>query len=320
MNNLLAKPLSFEDSAPVRETSEAMRNGVMLAVAYGDLFDYAMRVEEVQRYLVGVRADIATVKQLLWEETSQTKRLSQQGDLVCLAGREGLFEVRKERKAIAEKHWRAAGAYGRILAGVPFVRMVAVTGSLAVDNLEAGGDIDYLVVTAPGRLWLCRALAILVVRWAAQRGEHLCPNYFLSQNRLASSSKDFYNAHELAQMVPLNNVELYARMRTSNPWTQWYLPNAQGAPQNRPPGRIKRWVRPAQRLGEAGLSGWVGDRLEDWEMQRKIARFNRQAAEGAETDFCAEQCKGHFEGHAGRAMAEFARRVERLGIPLPDLW
>ncbi len=318
MNSLLATPLSLEGSAPARETSEAMRSGILLAVAYGDVFDYAMRVEEVQRYLVGVHAGMTAVRQLLWEETSQTKRLNQQGDLVCLAGRERLFEVRKERKAIAEKHWRAAGAYGRILAGVPFVRMVAVTGSLAVENLEAGGDIDYLVVTTPGRLWLCRALAILVVRWAAQRGEHLCPNYFLSQNSLASSSKDFYNAHELAQMVPLNNLELYARMRASNPWTQWYLPNAQGAPQRRLPGSIKRWVRPAQRLGEASLSGWVGGKLENWEMQRKIARFNQQAAGGAETDFCAEQCKGHFEGHAGWAKEEFARRVERLGISVPD--
>jgi hypothetical protein len=320
MTGLPATPLSLEGIAPACEASEAIRSGILLAVAYGDVFDYAMTVEEVQRYLVGVRAGMAAVKQLLWEETSQTKRLSQQGDLVCLAGREALFEVRKERKAIAEKHWEAAGAYGRILAGVPFVRMVAVTGSLAVDNLEAGGDIDYLVVTAAGRLWLCRALSILVVRWAAQRGERLCPNYFLSQNSLASDSKDLYTAHELAQMVPLNNMGLYARIRASNPWTQWYLPNAQGAQQRRLPGRIKRWVGPVQRLGEAGLSGWLGGSLENWEMRRKIARFNRQPAEGAETDFCAEQCKGHFEGHAGRAMAEFARRVERLGIPVSDLW
>ena len=320
MTNLLATPLSLEGSAPGREASEAIRNGILLAIAYGDVFDYAMTAEEVQRYLVGARAGMAAVKKLLWEETSRTKRLSQQGDLVCLAGREALFEVRKERKAITEKHWRAAGAYGRILAGLPFVRMIAVTGSLAVDNLEPEGDIDYLVVTAAGRLWLCRALAILVVRWAALRGEHLCPNYFLSQDSLASSSKDLYTAHELAQMVPLNNMELYARMRASNRWTQWYLPNAQSAPQRRLPGRIKRWVGLAQRLGEAGLSGWMGGRLENWEMRRKIARFDRQPAVGAETDFCAEQCKGHFEGHAGRAMAEFARQVERLGIPVSDLW
>lgn len=294
-----------------------MRNGLLLAVAYGDVFDYAMRVEEIQRYLVGVRASIAAVKQLLWEEANQTTRLSQQDGLVCLAGREALFEIRRERQAMAEKRWQAARAYGRILAGLPFARMVAVTGSLAVDNLEAGGDIDYLVVTAPGRVWLCRAMAILVVRWAAQRGERLCPNYFTSQDNLASEPEDLYNAHELAQMVPLNNMELYARMRASNAWTQRYLPNARSAPKRTSPEDTTRGVKPVQRLAEASLCGWLGGSLENWEMRRKIARFERQrAAWDKETNFCTEQCKGHFEGHAGWAMAEFDKRVKRLGIPL----
>jgi hypothetical protein len=316
MTNRLDTRLALTSLADASEEIEAMRSGLLLAVAYGDVFDYAMRVEEIQRYLVGVRAGIRAVKQLLWEEAKQAKRLSQQDGLVCLAGREALFEIRRERQAMAEKHWQAARAYGRILAGLPFARMVAVTGSLAVDNLEADGDIDYLVVTAPGRVWLCRAMAILVVRWAAQRGHRLCPNYFISQDKLASEPEDLYNAHELAQMVPLNNLELYKRMRASNPWTQRYLPNAQSAPRHTLAKDTKRWEGQAQRLAEAGLSGRLGGGLENWEMKRKIARFERQqAARDLETNFCTEQCKGHFEGHAGWTMAEFAKRVKRLRIP-----
>jgi hypothetical protein len=316
MTELFTATPAWAHDTTADEEIEAARRGVLLAVAYGDIFNSAMTVDEIQRYLVGARAPIPTVRQLVWEETKQTRRLSQQGEAVCLAGREDLFAIRHRRQAIAQDRWAAARTYGRILAGLPFVRMVAVTGSLAMDNLEAGGDIDFLVVTEPGRLWLCRAMTILVVRWAAQYGERLCPNYFISKDSLESKPQNLYNAHELAQMVPLNNPQLYRRMRASNAWTSRYLPNAQSAPKRSLADRPGRWVQPIQRLGEAGLSGRLGGRLEDWEMRRKIARLSQQRSNQAESDFCAKCCKGHFEGHAGRAMAEFTSRVERLGLSM----
>jgi hypothetical protein len=318
MTDLLAAQLPLADSAMTGEAMEAVRAGLLLAIAYGDVFDYAMTVEEIQRYLVGARASTTIIRRIVIGEANQAGWLSRQGELVCLAGREKLFEIRRRRQSSAKERWPAARAYGRILAGLPFVRMVAVTGSLAMDNLEAGGDIDYLIVTAAGRVWLCRAMAILVVRWAGQRGERLCPNYFLSQDNLESKPYNLYNAHELAHMVPLNNLNLYARMRASNLWTGWYLPNADNAPKHTLRERSRRWVRPAQRLGEACLSGRLGEGLESWEMKRKIARLSQQAADQTEIDFCAERCKGHFEGHAGQAMAEFARRVKQLDLSMND--
>jgi hypothetical protein len=276
MSDLLTAPRALVNATTANERMEAIRTGLLLAVAYGDVFDYAMPIEDVRRYLVGRRTSKSEVGQLIREEVQESKRLSRQGEVVCLAGREELFAIRRKRQAIAQEHWPAARAYGRVLARLPFVRMVAVTGSLAMDNLEAGGDIDYLVVTAAGRLWLCRAMAILVVRRAALSGVRLCPNYFISQDSLESQPHDLYNAHELAQMVPLNNMELYARMRASNAWSGRYLPNAQKAPTRTLPDQPGRWVRPAQRLGEAGLAGWIGEGMESWEMRRKIARFSRR--------------------------------------------
>jgi len=74
-----------------------------------------------------------------------------------------LSELRKRRAEVAARLWPEAIRCGRSVGRVPFV-MVAVTGALAMDNVDEGADLDYLIVTEPGRVWLCRLLIVQLVR------------------------------------------------------------------------------------------------------------------------------------------------------------
>ena len=147
------------------------------------------------------------------------------------AGREAIVETRKRRAQVAARLWTKAARYGQIIASLPFVRMVAITGSLAMNNTDEGKDVDYMIVTAPNHLWICRAFALLIARIAKLEGIHLCPNYLITTNALELKERSLYVAHELAQMVPLSGMEIYDEMRRLNDWVDDYLPNASGAPE-----------------------------------------------------------------------------------------
>lgn len=301
-------------SIPANFTHSALREAILRTVAYGDVFDYPMTAMEIHRYLVGLPAGLQSIVDLLAETRRSDRQLSLCGKYICLHGREELAGVRRQRERISRHLWPRARRYGRLIASLPFVRMVAVTGSLAVDNPETQGDIDYLLVTTPGRVWLCRALAILIVRWARLHGDRLCPNYVLSVEHLESSQKDLYNAHELAQMVPLTGMQTYFKMRHINRWTSEFLPNSSGVPAytlSEPRRNIRA------RLGlsiETPLSGRLGNWLEQWEMARKVSRFSQQAPANEEAGFCADWCKGHFDQHARRSLEAFHERLAALGL------
>jgi hypothetical protein len=288
-------------------TKATLTTAILQTVAYVDGFDYPLTAAEVHRYLIGTPATQKQVDTLLGNGRLIPHQLSCRDDYFTLPGRENIVEIRQQRQTIAEEMWPDALKYGRLIASLPFVRMVSVTGSLAVNNAVEGADIDYLVVTENGRLWLTRAFVILVVRLAAQRGIHLCPNYFLSQRALQIDQQNLYTAHELVQMIPIAGLEVYRHLQTLNPWTKQFLPNATWSGTGRAYAPSSLHPR---KLAELALRSPLGTHLEKWEMQRKIYKFRYQQSD--ESDFSPDWCKGHFDQHARHIMNNFDERMKIL--------
>lgn len=316
MSTLPALPTDGQPAEPL-----SLERAILEIFVYADIFDYPLTLEEVTRY-VAVPATLAQVETILAELTT-CGRLTSQNGYYALAGREALFAVRERREQVAQRKWRAAQRYITWLAALPFVRMVGVTGTLAMDNVEEKDDIDVFIVTAPGRLWLTRLLAIGVVRLAALAGDELCPNYLVTERNLRFGPHTVYTAREVAQMVPIYGAEVYRRMRQENPWVDGFLPQA-GAPPNALHQRTANGAayiqlgalsRAAKGLGELLLRGPIGEALERWEMNRKIARFQQRAqASGGSVAFSADACKGHFDRHDQAILVLFRERLERYGL------
>jgi hypothetical protein len=284
-----------------------LKRAILLSVAYADVFDYPLTAGEIHRYC-GMKTSFTT----LYAEIQTFGFLSQSTNFYSLPGRESLVAVRARREEISSSLWPHAQRYGRLIAGLPFVRMLAVTGSLAVDNAESRADIDYFIVAEPGHLWTCRALVLALGRLAARQGLNLCPNYLVTTRALEFHDQNLYVAHELAQMVPLSGLDIYADIRRRNAWVAEFLPNADGAPPM--PATIKGAESPfrLRPVFEAVLrtppAGW----FERWEMDRKVRKLSREQGDSDESAFSADVCKGHDQRHLSRTRQLLDSKVSRL--------
>ena len=108
---------------------------------------------------------------------------------------------------MVERFWPLTLRYARYLANLPHVRMVGITGSVAAGNVRPDCDIDFMVLTEAGAMWRTRALAMVSALIDAKIGGRLCPNFFLSVAALSLDRRSLYDAHELAQLVPLYGRE-----------------------------------------------------------------------------------------------------------------
>jgi len=281
--------------------TEDIDRAVARTLAYFALFSYSPSPWETHRYLHGRRAAPDHVLRALhrrclpspWREAGAS--LPPKGGAPPDPARAtGLARARR---------------YGRLLGYLPFVRMIGLTGSRAMggSNLD---DIDLMIVSTPGRVWLCRLGVVVAVRLARFAGDTLCPNYVVGVNSLELPEMTIYDAHELAQMIPLYGGEVYRALWAANPAVADLLPNACPFPDP--------LEQPLIGLGflkgalERLLAGRLGQRLEQWERGRKVARLRRQGITSPEITLTADQCKGHFDGHRARVLAAYGRVSAKL--------
>ena len=293
----------------------SLTQAILNTLTYADLFDHALTRYDTHRYLQQRQASPQAITNGL-DQLASTQAIAQYGELYTLPNRAHLIDLRAEREAYARQLWPLAWRYGRWLANIPFTRMIAVTGSLAVNNPDSQADIDYMLITAPNRVWLTRLLTLIPVHYAQNQGVELCPNFLLSKNALALQPQNIYTARELAQMIPLAGRDVYQQLRQANLWTADFFPNANGQPRTVPNSPIPPLQK--KHRSESLLNGPLGDHIENWERSRKIAKFTAQGLTN-ETAFSATQCKGHFDNHQNKTLNKLSSSQNSRMTPKTDI-
>ena len=296
------------------DSHKSLSNAILKAVAYSDIFDHPLSAPDIHRYLVAFRLSFEELESALNDERSIVRI----GGLFILPGREEILPIRRQRENRSKKLMPQALQIGRILGALPFIRMVALTGSLAVMNVSKSDDFDFMLVTVPGRVWTARAFALLLNRIAKLFGHTICPNLIVSESALEWPLQDLYSARELCQMVPITGMDVYRNLIRLNSWAADFLPNAflesnsllfESPHENSP---SSRWAIGFQKLFEFLLCGKLGDRFENWERDRKIRLFSKQEGFGEETIFNAEVCQGNFHHHRKWTHEAFQKRLNDI--------
>lgn len=209
-----------------------LRESTIATVSYADVFDYPLTEEELKKWLVkGLPAGKAGAK------LKTMKEIKNADGYFFLKGRKRIVSLRKIRCLWARGKMRWAQRAAGLLTIIPTVKLVGVTGALAVENAHKDDDIDFYIVAAAGTLWATRFFATTLLALFDLRRKpgdtsfrnKICLNMYVDENHLAVRSKerDLFTAHEVLQMKPLwERNHTYAKFLGANTWVKKFLPNA----------------------------------------------------------------------------------------------
>lgn len=155
----------------------------------------------------------------------------------------------------------------------PFVRAVCISGSMSKGYLDEEGDLDYFVITQPGRLWVARTFLILYKKLVLLNSrKHFCLNYFIDTQHLQIPDKNIFTATELLTLKPVFGKEVYKNFIEENNWAKAVLPHKpfEIFESNEPKGYAVKKVL------ERALSGFLGEKLDLFFMRITLLKWKRK--------------------------------------------
>ncbi len=323
-----------------------LEKAILATIVYYDVLERPLTGWEVFKYLIKL-SEVRPLKRNLSEVTTIRGRTStpdlnkvldvlengselgkyigQKNGFYFLKGRQKIIKQRVERQIIADRKWKKARRLIRFLQLIPYIRLVAVSGSLAMNNTKEESDIDLLIISKAGRIWTCRAFTTLFIHLIGQRRhnsltkDRFCLNHYITSHSLKIPWQSLYNAQTYAHLVLIYQEKgLYRKFQKANQWIGEYLVNYPIAEKGYlTTVKSIKFFGLIRRFREWTLDTWYGNILESLFrriQRRKIKKEPLTYKKGGRVVFNDEQLEFHPDSPEKRILEKYNQKMGELGF------
>ena len=91
-------------------------NAIQWTLAYADVFDYPLTLEQLHRYLIGMEVNFPHLEAILSNGHMPALKVSKTSEFFTLPGRESIIRRREQRQRHSVQLWAKAASYGSLIA------------------------------------------------------------------------------------------------------------------------------------------------------------------------------------------------------------
>lgn len=197
---------------------------ILKTLGYFDLFQYPLTGEEIYTFNSAGVTHRAVNEAL--EELTGSKSVFNIGEFFSLHNNYSLAERRRNGNQLATAHLITARRVAKFLYRFPYVKGIAVSGSLSKNFATDKTDIDFFIITTANRLWIARTCMHLYKKITFLRGRQnwFCMNYYVDENAMEIPEKNIFTAVEIITLLPMHGKECLDRFIEKNKWTDSFFP------------------------------------------------------------------------------------------------
>lgn len=289
----------------------SLSKDIILTLLYFDIFNYPLNSTELLQHsrIKDLTEDYLN-KEL--EKLIVEKKIQQDRGFFFLPTPEKIVDRRISGNRKAAEYVQKAMRVSKFIAAFPYVQGIFLSGSVSKGYADQDSDIDYFIVTDPGRLWLTRTMLILYKKiFLLNSRKYFCLNYFVDKQHLEIQDKNLFTAIELAYLLPVYNEEIYDTLRQQNEWMASYLPNFKNHSYAILPSKPTSFRKGIEKI----LSGSIGNTLDDFclSFTEKFWRYkfrNTSSLKGSGINCKKHVSKFHPQNFQNKILDNYYKKIE----------
>lgn len=282
-------------------------------LAYFDVFQHPLTVTELEKLCCCGTTDIKEeVKNLV----NENRCFMHENYVSINSAVQSLVNERRIKEAEASKYFKKLPRYVRLIRKFPFVKGIAISGSLSKNVMYEDGDVDYFIVTHKNRLWLCRTLLILFKKIILLNSrKFFCLNYFVDEKNLKIRDENIFTAVEIAYLLPVYNVEIFNDLKRQNEWVNKFIP-----PVDCEISTVRLEKRKRLGILEKIFSGKLGDKADIYFMRLTYKRWQKKFSNFPKAKFDQTMrsergiSKHHPKDFQNKVLSTFQTKLQTLNI------
>lgn len=234
-----------------------IRNSILKVLSYYDIFQYPLTRREIRSFMGKHCSEDKLI--LCLAELSESEVIFETEGFYSIRN-DVLFKAQRiKENAAAEKQLKLAKRIAYFLTWFPYVKGIAISGSLSKQVAKEDSDIDFFLITKTNRLWISKIFLLILIKFASllRLDTLLCINYIVDESSLEVPEKNIFTATEIITLLPVYGQHSFNRFIEANNWVYSFFPNH------------KSFNNPAKEINQT----WLGKSIEyffDSELGDKI--------------------------------------------------
>ena len=245
-------PMQARAFATARRALTVPEDAIARSVLYASLFDFPLTLAELRQTLIASQQTPSEILATLRASAVLTELVESSEGYFFPVGCSNLVDTRRRREARSRAFLAVHRPLLWLIVACPYVRLVALSGSIAHLNLAAGGDLDLFIVTRGRRVWTVAVFVVLIAKLLGRR-RTLCANLIVSDTALSFTPADLFTANQIIGLSPIAGADMFQQLLDANPFVSEFYPNFHAADRASARLRRKRQSHCLKRAAEAML-------------------------------------------------------------------